>query len=417
MSKTEENFYYSEGATSVKELIKTLATEITKNADIYKWELIYPKTLEEIGGRNNSKEINIITDNSSTDKVNTKFTINSNQDKCIIKVTTSYGKSFYVKMERPQADLTNEEKAAIEQFKGDARSYWSGSSHYNRTDAETLEYMAGLSTTGSSGTGKSELYETYVSAMTKSNALTNIRLQMSTALNEKGDDLDILQSIQNTYNYRLAWYKNLNSQIKDWLPVQYWINISKNAINLVLRGDPSADIHPYDNYLTSYCYMGALKPLENSSITDDKYNFGITTSSDVEPSYSQAYGKRTATGITDVSMIANKIGMPYQPHYIGCYTPHSFIDKCNFEGSRWNQGKYQFSDVTLVHAVDMERGKMENILVGDGSNINDNDKLIYKKGTDEEENYKKFNLTAPYNFLNNAANNLLAIAIRCYKTS
>src|SRR3712207_7193794 len=52
----------------------------------------------------------------------------------------------------------------------------------------------------------------------------------------------------------------------------------------------------------------------------------------------------------------------------------------------------QFSDITLVHPIDMERGKMRNVLVGDGSAIYDMDKLVYKRDTDEEENYKKFKI-------------------------
>ncbi len=166
----------------------------------------------------------------------------------------------------------------------------------------------------------------------------------------------------------------------------------------MLRGDPSADVSPYNNYLTGYCYIGALKPIEDSAYTDDEYNFGITVSSDVEPGYSNPYGQRTATGITDVCMIANKIGMPYQPHYPGFYSTNMFMDKCNVEGSRWDHKKHQFSPITLVHPIDMERGNMINVLAGDGSNINDEDMLTYMRDTDSEENYKKFRITAPFKF-------------------
>jgi hypothetical protein len=236
---------------------------------------------------------------------------------------------------------------------------------------------------------------------------------MSDKLNTAGDDI----VIANDYNHRLAWYRKVQSGIKDFLPVQYWINVTNDSINLVLRGDPSADVDPYKNYLTSYAYIGALKPVEDSATTDDIYNFGITTSSDVQPSYSKAYGERTATGITDVCMMANKIGLPYQPHYPAFYATNPFMDKCNVEGSRWNHKKHQFSDITLVHPVDMERGKMINVLAGDASSIYDMDKLAYRKDTAEEEYYKKFKLTAPYHFLNNSANVNYCVAIRCYKTT
>jgi hypothetical protein len=65
----------------------------------------------------------------------------------------------------------------------------------------------------------------------------------------------------------------------------------------------------------------------------------------------------------------------------------------------------------------MERGKMINVLAGDASSIYDMDKLVYAKDTDNEESYKKFKITAPFNFLNNSANPNYAIAIRCYKAT
>ncbi|NOH14882.1 hypothetical protein [Clostridium cochlearium] len=409
---TEEKFYYVEGSCQVKDLVKTLVTEITQNAGIYKWDLVHPTSIDNIGSAGEAKEINLITDESITDKVDTVFTVGSQNDMCIIKATTSFGKEFYVKIDREKADLTTEEKKALIDFK-DLHRYCIKDYCYSRTDAQVLEIMAGVNDEWS----KKGDYDAYVSAMTKSNSINNIRLQISDKLNKEGTDLDIPKSIQREYNYRLAWYRKLQPEIKDFLPVQYWINITKDSINLVLRGDPSADVHPYENYLTSYAYIGALKPVEDSATTDDKYNFAITVSSDIEPNYNHAYGERTATGVTDVCMIANKIGMPYQPHYPAFYATNPFMDKCNVEGSRWNHKKHQFSDITLVHPVDMERGKMINVLAGDSSAIYDADKLAYKKDTDEEEYYKKFKITAPYNFLNNSSNINYCIAIRCYKTT
>ncbi len=397
-----ELFYYTEGNSSVKNLVKTLATEITKSAGIYKWDLVYPSSLNDIGGAIEGAKIDLITDGSSTTTVKTQFTVGGAKDKCIIKATTSYGKSFYLKIDRLESDLTQDEKAAIVKF-NNLHTYRYNDSTLHRKDAAVLEMMA-----GSSGG-----YDDYVNAMTKSNALNNIELSISDSLNDAGDDLDIVVG----YSHRLAWYRKVQSGIKDFLPIQYWINITKDSINLVLRGDPSADIAPYNNYLTSYSYIGALKPVEDSATTDDIYNFGITTSSDVQPCYSQAYGERTATGITDFCMIANKIGLPYQPHYPAFYATNPFMDKCNVEGSRWNHKKHQFSDITLVHPVDMERGKMINVLAGDASSIYDMDKLAYKKDTADEEYYKKFKITAPYHFLNNSANVNYCVAMRCYKTT
>ena len=411
MAVTEE-FYYVEGNTSVKNLVKTLVTEIIQNAGIYKWDLVAPASIGDIGASAAPETINLITDGSITDKVQTEYTVNKQNDTCIIKATTSYGKTFYVKIDRVARELTTKEKQAIVNFKSLHTYSIGGGGTGHRTDAQVLEIMSGKNP-DISGSG----YSDYVSAMTASQALNNIRLQIATELNQTGDDINIADDVQQSYNYRLAWYRNLQPEIKDFLPVQYWLNVTKDSINLVLRGDPSADVAPYNNYLTSYAYIGALKPVEDSAYTDDEYNFGITTSSDAEPEYSNPYGARTATGITDVCMIANKIGMPYQPHYPAFYSTNVFMDKCNVEGSRWNHKKHQFSDITLVHPVDMERGKMINVLAGDASSIYDMDKLVYAKDTDNEESYKKFKITAPFNFLNNSANPNYAIAIRCYKAT
>ncbi|CAB1242746.1 conserved hypothetical protein [Clostridiaceae bacterium BL-3] len=411
MAVTEE-FYYVEGNTSVKNLVKTLVTEIIQNAGIYKWDLVAPASIGDIGASAAPETINLITDGSITDKVQTEYTVNKQNDTCIIKATTSYGKTFYVKIDRVARELTTKEKQAIVNFKSLHTYSIGGGGTGHRTDAQVLEIMAGKNP-DISGSG----YNDYVNAMTPGQALNNIRFQIATELNQTGNDINISGDIQERYNYRLAWYRNLQPEIKDFLPVQYWLNVTKDSINLVLRGDPSADVAPYNNYLTSYAYIGALKPVEDSAYTDDEYNFGITTSSDIEPNYNNPYGERTGTGVTDFVMIANKIGMPYQPHYPAFYTTNPFMDKCDVEGSRWDHKKHQFSDITLVHPVDMERGKMINVLAGDSSSIYDGDKLVYMKDTDSEENYKKFKVTAPFNFLNNSANINYCVAIRCTKAA
>lgn len=402
-----EAFYYVEGSSSVKNLVKTLVNEVVTNAGIYKWNLAYPASINAIGATA-SKTVNLITDGSTySGSAQTSFTYDESNDKCILQATTSYGKTFYVKIDRAIRDLTANEKKAIQTFNN-----WStGSLSHNNA------YAIGQMHDTSSPLNMAGGYNDLVSAMTASKALTNIRLQIATSLNATNDDLAIDANIQQKYNYRLAWYRNLQPEIGDFLPVQYWLNVTKDSINLVLRGDPSADVAPYQNYLTSYAYIGALTPVEDSASTDDAYNFGITTSSDVEPNYSNPYGARTATGVTDVCMIANKIGMPYQPHYPAFYATNAFMDKCNAEGSRWNHKKHQFSDITLVHPVDMERGKMINVLAGDASSIYDMDKLVYQKGTDNEENYKKFKITAPFSFLNNSTNMNYCVAVRCYQAT
>lgn len=498
-----ENFYYVEGSSSVRDLIKNLINEVTKNAGIYNWSLVYPALVSDV------------------------------QDMGLIKASTSYGKDFYVRFERTTimapssadqailnkefyskpitddeislitryvesitltndqialikkeaSELTADEKEQLQELRLDKNivaaeelllhKYYNGESlttteqnqldtfknahclsaqelvdwgnlSINRklssmsiilvvfkqgkgialTDAEEIElagYRAIMELTQAERErlivirgqmdNRNHIYMTIGSEIEE--VTRNITVNKVTTSIQVKDLVEETCSVPS----RLSWYKTLGSNIGDWLPVQYWINVTKDAINIVLRGDPSADKYPYDNYLTSYAYIGEVKPMEDSASTDDVYNFGINTSSEIIPPFTKKFGDRTATGVTDLCMIANKIGMPMQPHYPGFYTTHSFMDKCNTEGSRWNHKKHQFSDITLVHPIDMERGKMINVLIGDASAIYDMDKLVYKKDTEDEENYKKFKITAPYNLLNNSANNLYGVAIRCYKTA
>lgn len=499
-----ENFYYVEGSSNVNNLIQALATEITQNAGIYNWALVYPTDVASI------------------------------KNFAMLKATTSYAKDFYVRLERTTtiapstADqalidkeanskpftedeialldryiesrplttaekaliikdpgtLTTEEQETLQEIRTRKKlsndieynlliKYYSGESlsAEEQNQLDTLRALHDLTTQEISNwnTLKTDrklysdtliliLYKQYhLIDLTDSEetTLANYRNTMELTSSEK-EQLTIIKgkmdnrnhfyvtmgkSIQDTTKIevidgvntevtikdlvedscsvptRLAWYRNLAANIGDWLPVQYWLNVTKDAVNIVLRGDPSADSYPYEDYLTSYAYIGALTPIEDSASTDDEYNFGITTSSDIMPPLTKKFGERTGTGTTDVCMIANKIGMPMQPHYPGFYTAYPFMDKCNTEGSRWNHKKHQFSDITLVHPVDMERGKMINVLAGDASAIYDMDRLVYKKDTEQEENYKKFKITAPFSFLNNSANNLYCVAIRCYKTA
>lgn len=496
-----DDFYYVEGSTSVKDIIKNLTKEICEKDATYKWKLIYPVSSDDI------------------------------KDKSIIEVTTLYDATFYLKMERTAAlTPTSEEQKLLDKeanskpftlqeyallkrhiesldftsteisfIKKDPstlsvdeqnsltylrniknvqddremellRRYYLGQSMsineqneleimknaHELTAAEVTDYnkfkqnrklysiaIELVLLKEYLGYELADSEETTLIYYRNSIKLTDAEQQKLALLNSKMDNRNHMYLTIGTEVYdkqigtdnnnpvtekelvddkcsvpaRLAWYKNLTEDIGEWLPVQYWLNLNKDSFNLVLRGDPSADNYPYENFLSSYAYVGAIKPMEDSALTDDKYNFAVTTSSDIEPFYIPKFGQRTATGITDVCMVGNKVGMPYQPHYPGFYSTNPYMDKCNTEGSRWNHKKHQFSDITLVHPVDMERGKMQNVLVGDASAIYDGDRLVYKKGEADEEMYKKFKITSPYYFLNNSTNVLYCLAIRCFKTT
>jgi hypothetical protein len=497
-----DSFYYAEGSSSVKDLVKTLATEITSKAGIYKWDLIYPTDLSKIDTYALMRTNNLYcdrdfyikfertaainpTDAQQTllDKYNNSKPLTADEEALIERYLGSLDIGLFISGETrlikaDPASLTTDEQdelsfiLTVRNISDDelllARKYLTGASmtldeqnqyqmykaQHELTSAELLKFTElkrdkklsgtyimtilvkqyrGLTLTG----GEQSTLATYRQSL----ELSTSELQQLAAILGKMDDRNhleitigtdigdktVIQNVNGTQQQvtikdlvddscsepaRLAWYKDLDGNIGTWLPVQYWLNQTKDSMNLVLRGDPSADNYPYQNYLTAWAYLGAVKPVEDSAYTDDIYNFGVCTSSDIEPNYSTKFGPRTGTGITDFCMVANKIGMPYQPHYAAHYALNPWMDKCNVEGSRWNMKKRQFGPITVVHPVDMERGIMQNVLAGDASSIKDTDRLSYKKDTPDEERYRKFKISAPYNLFNNGPNVLVGIAIR-----
>lgn len=240
---------------------------------------------------------------------------------------------------------------------------------------------------------------------------TSIYLSMGDKLNENGTDLDINRSSAES---KFSWYRDNDALLLgDWLPVSYWISFNNDFVNLVLQGDPSPDLPPYNNYLISYAYIGMLESYEGAD-DDSDFNFGITVSSNEFPKpeqYPKKFGNRTGTGITDITMVGTRTGTPYQAHDISFHTTNETMDKNFISASNWTH-KYHFSEIVVTHAYDRERGKMQNVLIGDRSAIFHLDELIENKGESNERIYKMFNINAPYSIINNSPNVLYGIAIR-----
>ncbi|WP_129596042.1 hypothetical protein [Anaerophilus nitritogenes] len=250
--------------------------------------------------------------------------------------------------------------------------------------------------------------EFYLKIQRPTDSMNYVLMQIGTGMNDEKDDL---AENKKSNPARFAWYRENNElYLGEWLPVQYWISFSSDFINIVIQGDPSPDEAPYNNYLISYAYIGALEGYEGAD-EDTDYNFGLTVSSDAPPTFPKDYGNRTASAVTDIALVGTRTGTPYQAHYPGFHTSNPWMDKNFISGSAWTH-KYHFSEVTVIHAYDRERGKLQNVLVGDRSAIFHLDELIQDKGTKEEKVYKMFNINAPYNFLNNGPNVLYGIAIR-----
>lgn len=239
-----------------------------------------------------------------------------------------------------------------------------------------------------------------------------------------------------------SWYKSAGIEqglkYDKWLPIRYWISFTQEHLNIVLQGDPSPDVHPYKNYLISFAHLGMLKSYENAKIEDLQNNFSYTISSDQHPQaeedYSTKWGMRTGTGISDILMERTDSNIPYQAHYPAFHTTPEFMDKHFIHVSEFT-GSHHFSEVTVVHSYERERGKMQNMLIGDRSSIFHLDELISNKdrfddrgaliGDDnsfknecgkplksQEKRWIMFNINAPYWFANNSPNVHYGVAIR-----
>lgn len=312
--KITMSFNYVEGVTTVKDIVKALAIDLTI-ATQNNWTLKVPNTTGEI------------------------------TDSCILETTTTFNKKFYLKITKPE------------------------------------------------------------------DSLNHIMLQIG---NKFDDGTKDLEAGKHSTTARFSWYRDIKElYLGEWLPVQYWLSFSEDFINIILQGDPSPDVPPYENYLISYAYIGALIGYEGAD-EDTDYNFALTTSSDKfleDGEYPKEFGNRTGSGITDIIMVGTRTGTPYQAHYPSFHTTNPSMDKNFIGSSNWTH-KYHMSELVVTHAYDRERGKLQNMLVGDRSAIYHLDELIQDKGLDTEKTYKMFNINAPYNFLNNGPNVLYGIAIR-----
>lgn len=79
---------------------------------------------------------------------------------------------------------------------------------------------------------------------------------------------------------RYSWFmSDTASNIKSWLPVQYWISINHKRFTMVLSGDPSAS---FSDRLISWGYFGELKSFDGA-LPDTQGNLAMVVSSDESP--------------------------------------------------------------------------------------------------------------------------------------
>lgn len=242
---------------------------------------------------------------------------------------------------------------------------------------------------------------------------------------------------------RLAFYKENSIEesqeptgvyFDKWLPVKYFLSYTAEGFNLILQGDPSADVSPYTNFLVSHAYVGLMKQYDNAKNNNREHDFMICTGSDKDPSNSTYWGSKTGVS---TEIIVEKTGgnMPYQGHYASFYTNPEFMDK-KFIGPSEHTGHYHMSEVTVLHSTERERGKIPNLLIADRSAIHHLDRLISNKDEfntygalqDESGNFldktgnalvvskqkewKMFAINSPFWFGSNSPNGLYGVALR-----
>jgi hypothetical protein len=204
-----------------------------------------------------------------------------------------------------------------------------------------------------------------------------------------------------------SWFKrSTTTTIKSWLPITYWMRVTKEGMSCVLMGDPNAD---FEDYLISFGYFGAIKGFDGGD-TDLSGNFGMTVSSDVVPNYATTYGDKTGTGCTDITMLKTRTGFPFQAHLLSLTTPDEFADRHILGPSSWTH-KYHMSPAYLYHGVDGYRGELSDVIVSDRASIVHLDQLVINKGLPEEKVYQYFAINAPYSMFNNSPNVLYGVAI------
>ncbi len=213
---------------------------------------------------------------------------------------------------------------------------------------------------------------------------------------------------------RYSWYRDFRGidglYYGEWLPIKYFMNIDLKSFNLVVQGDPSIDVRPYNNALFSWAYVGAIDSYEGGD-DDTRGNFGLTVGSDMPPVRSLVFGANTATGVMDINMAYSRAGAPYQSHDLKFKADNPYKDKYFLGPSEWTH-KFHFDEPTVVHKYDRERGKLRNVLIGDRSALENNAELIYKKGEPDEKVYKSYQLNAPYTSIEESANPLYGVILR-----
>lgn len=227
---------------------------------------------------------------------------------------------------------------------------------------------------------------------------------------------------------KLSWYKcnaTTVGYVQDWLPIEYWLNITRDACVGVFMGDPGISA---TDYISSPVYFGRLEQIEGALETDDKGNFAGFSGSDQNPQTRndnadkadaaqtiprlKYYGDYTGTGITDIIMAASKGGIPYQGNKVGLFGMYEFKEQ-TFNGQSAFTDKHATTDIVVANVNENERGILRNCIgVPKNGKEHGNELVADRYIAGKEQTFIFLHINAPYTPFNTGNDVLIGFAIR-----
>lgn len=302
---------------------------------------------------------------------------------------------------------------------------------------ESEDYRTGIQVRF--GSKLKELGAGYTVDKKKAKAETNILSEETEIMPKLEEEVPTLDDNFSCEWAKWSWYKKSAFDdgvvFQDWLPIRFAINFTKEYMNVFIQGNQAPDIGEFEShYLMGYAYFGMLKNYDNMKVEDLENNFAMTVSSGEPPVLThKRWGERTGNSITDITMERTNSNIPYQGHNVSFYTSPEFMEKHFINYSDFT-GSFHFSEITVLHTTERERGMMQGVLVGDQSALSNFDELILNKDEfdlkgvltqdgeilnkcgfpfkSKETKWVHLAVNSPYSFLNNSPNTVYGLAIR-----
>jgi len=128
------------------------------------------------------------------------------------------------------------------------------------------------------------------------------------------------------------------------------------------------------------------------------------------------YGKNTATGVVDISMLHTRSKAYFQKHHLMFTSTEEYMSKEQYGKSAYT-GEYYADKLKITHGNDGPRGVLADCLAIDTSSLYAFDELIVnrdfkKDATKEEETYIFFPITAPFSPFAGSPNATYGFAVK-----